>query len=71
MKTILACLGPDPIRIRNNEFSSTYQYTTNEVVPRKVYKHVLITSLDMVEMGRSRAAPTDTAREKEQHHTDI
>ncbi len=25
----------------------------------------------MVEMGRSRAAPTDTAREKEQHHTDI
>ena len=26
---------------------------------------------EMVEMGRSKAAPTDTAREKEQHHRDI
>jgi hypothetical protein len=25
----------------------------------------------MVDMGSRRAAPTDTAREKEQHHTDI
>ncbi len=39
--------------------------------PEHWNKHELFTSLDMVEIGRSRAAPTDTAREKEQHHTDI
>ena len=30
-----------------------------------------ITSFDIVEIGSSKAAPTDTAREKEQHQRDI
>ena len=29
------------------------------------------TSLEMVDMGSNMAAPTDTAREKLQHHRDI
>ena len=29
------------------------------------------TSLEMVEMGSNMAAPTDTAKEKEQHHSEI
>jgi len=32
---------------------------------------VYITSFDIVEIGSSKAAPTDTAREKEQHQRDI
>ena len=33
--------------------------------------HCLVTSLLMVEMGSSMAAPTETAREKLQHHSEI
>jgi hypothetical protein len=54
------------IRIRKAQ-----KYVDPDLDPEHWNKHELFTSLDMVEIGRSRAAPTDTAREKEQHHTDI
>jgi hypothetical protein len=56
------------VRIRN---LNAQKYADQDSDPEHWNKHELFTSLDMVEMGRSRAAPTDTAREKEQHHTDI
>jgi hypothetical protein len=59
------------IRIRNRSQIREAQKYVDPEDPEHWNKHELFTSLDMVEMGRSRAAPTDTAREKEQHHTDI
>jgi hypothetical protein len=65
----------DDRRIRNRSQIREAQKYVDPVDPNSDpehwNKHELFTSLDMVEIGRSRAAPTDTAREKEQHHTDI
>ena len=42
-----------------------------EMGSRRAMILLLLTSLLMVEMGSRRAAPTDTAREKEQHQREI